>query len=270
MEFVDAECARRVAEKLPDQPVQDLRLAEVVSFEHVAQEHYIDIGPQQLDTVAAIESLRFRKAAVGQVIEQILGKLRALRLGEAFAWFFGFSASVAQHFAKAERGNDRFHGSAAHAAGHFARKQAGGRSGEEKIDVLAVQQSPGKQFPVRDELNFIKEEAGSAGVTPGRVELVEYFDQEIEVLQPQVGETLIFKAEIEQALACRAMRLTVGKNLPEQAGLASPAHTDHRGGLAFDAGQPAITPRQCRQRQGLRIDDLLMNYWTKQTFHEGR
>ena len=80
-----------------------------------------------------------------------------------------------------------------------------GGTGEEKVDVFAVQQSPGKQFPVRDKLNFIKEEAGSAGVTPGRVELVEYFDQAIEVLDTQVGEALVFKAEIEQTLPCRAV-----------------------------------------------------------------
>nr|WP_295508799.1 hypothetical protein [Accumulibacter sp.] len=71
--------------------------------------------------------------------------------------------------------------------------------------MFAVQQSPGKPFPVWDELDFVEEEAGPASVSPGRVELVEYFDQEIEVLDTQVGEALVFKAEIEQTLPCRAV-----------------------------------------------------------------
>lgn len=71
-------------------------------------------------------------------------------------------------------------------------------------------------------------------------------------------------------MPCRAMLVTIGKNLPEQTGLAGPAHSDHRRGFAFDAGQPGITPSQCRKRQGLRINDLLMNHWAYLSFHEGQ
>jgi len=177
VELVDAESAGGVSEQLPDHPVQDLWLAEVVAFEYVAQEQHIDIGAQKFDTVAAIESLGFRKAAMGQVIQQISGELRTLRLGEASTRFLRFSASVAQHFAKTERRNHRFHGSAAHTRGHLTREHARRRSRDEKVDVLAVQKSPGKELPTGDELNFIEEEGGTTGIAPGRVELVKRFDQ---------------------------------------------------------------------------------------------
>jgi hypothetical protein len=88
-----------------------------------------------------------------------------------------FSASVAQYFAKTEGRNYRFHGSAAHTRGHFRREHARRRPRDEKVDVLAVQKSPGKELPAGDELTFIEEEGGTTGIAPGRVELVKRFDQ---------------------------------------------------------------------------------------------
>jgi hypothetical protein len=79
-------------------------------------------------------------------------------------------------------------------------------------------------------------------------------------VHPPVDEALIFKAEIEQALARRALPVTISDDLPKQAGLASPAHADHRRGLARDGWQPDITTREPRQRRCLRINDLLLNY----------
>ena len=75
MELVDAECTGGIAQELSHHPVQYLRLAEVVALNHIAQENNIDIGPQELKTVAGIEPLGFGKAAVGEVIKQIIVEL---------------------------------------------------------------------------------------------------------------------------------------------------------------------------------------------------
>ena len=144
MKLVNAESTGCIAQKLSHHPVEYLRLAQVMALDHVAQQHHVHIGPQQLEPVARVQSLRFRKTSVGQVIGQVLGELRALGLGKALCRQVRFTAGVSQHFAKAEREDNGLHGSAAHAGSHFSRQQTGGRTRQKELDVFTVQQTPGK------------------------------------------------------------------------------------------------------------------------------
>ena len=75
-----------------------------------------------------------------------------------------------------------------------------------------------------------------AAITPCGVELVERFNEQVEIAHLHVSEAFVFKAEIKQALARRATCMAVSKNLPQQAGLAGSSHANHRRSLRLDGG----------------------------------
>jgi hypothetical protein len=61
------------------------------------------------------------------------------------------------------------------------------------------------------------------------------------ICPPHFGH--IFKAEVQQAVAWYAGCKFVTSDLPQQAGFARAAHTDHRCGFGWNAGQSGITAR---------------------------
>jgi hypothetical protein len=74
------------------------------------------------------------------------------------------------------------------------------------------------------------------------------------------GKTIVLEAEIEQPFTRSTRSVSVGEDLPEQAGFSGPAHANHSRDFAMDVGQPGVAARESWQRRALRIQNLLPQY----------
>jgi len=150
---------------------------------------------QQFEPAAGGQTLCFGKAAHVEVLQQRVVELRVLGFGEAAGGCGGLLPGVAQGFAEAERRDHGFERAAAHAGGHFARQQLGGRARNEEFDVFGVEQSTNEAFPAIDELDFVEEEGAAPAVRPVGVQVVVVVDQQIQVGGLQAGEAFVLEVK---------------------------------------------------------------------------
>ena len=83
------------------------------------------------------------------------------------------------------------------------------------------------------------------------------------------GETVIVKVQIYERFPRVSGPEAIREALPEETGLATAAHTDHRQGLSGDGWQPDFPSRQVRQRCRQRIGQLLLQQDLKLFLHQG-
>src|SRR6266404_393727 len=88
------------------------------------------------------------------------------------------------------------------------------------------------------------------------MELVILFDDQTEVRYGHARKALVLKSKIEKPFPLRAVRETILKNLPEERGLARPAHADNRDRFVGDSGDVNVAPREFGYGLGERVDDF--------------
>ncbi len=254
--LLDRERAAGVGQELPLENAQRQRVADGVALDHIAQDQHIHIAREQGSAVAGLRALRLGEAALDQVAPQPLIERRPIRRLQAVQRPGRLGPGVAQRLAEAERVNQHLHRATAQAGRYLAGEELGRGAGDEQLDTALVHEPADEPLPAGHRLRLVEVDAHPPrGAQAGELAPV-LLEHPAKVGHREPAQALVLERQEELRLSSAPRRQPFGAALRQERSLAAPADTDDREGLALDAGQAHIAPRQGGRLGGQRLGEL--------------
>jgi hypothetical protein len=101
-----------------------------------------------------------------------------------------------QVFFEAEREDDHFPGASAHGGRQLTAQQSSGRTAQEYLDLLGIQNASNEAFPFGDDLDFVQAPGDRLPLAQSRIAAIVLLQQNMKLVSYEPYQLLILEVDI--------------------------------------------------------------------------